>query len=467
MGTLPATLSFCAAAIAALAGIAAFGVSRAPAWRELRWFALCAFLAAGFELAAIPLTLCVTDEVIVASSRLGLCLGGLHVACWYVYAAKQAGRRMRRVDACLAAIGVVLSLVALVPGTFHVLPVQTRRVDWLGIVYRDTSLSKAGTVAFAFFCVSLARLLLVYVRRWRRREPTAGAHAIALGALLLGAIHDSVAMELAYPSPYLLDSVMIVGVVAVASAATRRFVATARDLEASASELARAHQELVRHERLAALGQLAATVAHEVRNPLAVVFNAVASLRKIEPGAPEHGALLAIVQEEAERLRDIVSDLLEFARPRPVVFAQARLDHVVASAVDAAMSQVEAPPGDVVIDVGEDVPPLLCDELLVRQAVINLVTNALQAEGRRGAVRIVVADSAASVLIRVEDDGRGVPPDLRERIFTPFFSTRPTGTGLGLAVVQRSAESHGGEVVVRPSPAGGATFELRLPRKAA
>jgi signal transduction histidine kinase len=117
------------------------------------------------------------------------------------------------------------------------------------------------------------------------------------------------------------------------------------------------------------------------------------------------------------------------------------------------------------------VRPLVCDERLVRQAVINLVTNALQATGRRSAVRVRVeresdrANDEESVLIRVADDGEGVAEELRDRIFTPFFSARPTGTGLGLAVVRSSVEAHGGDVALTTTPGGGATFTIRLPRR--
>jgi signal transduction histidine kinase len=205
-------------------------------------------------------------------------------------------------------------------------------------------------------------------------------------------------------------------------------------------------------------------VAHEVRNPLAVVFNATAGLRKATPGSSDHLHLTAIIQEEAERLRDMVSDLLDFARPRPPVFAKASLDEVVRSAVDAACAATEAPDRTVLVEA----PPELavtCDERLVRQAIINLVTNALQAPERRGPVKVTVEAAAdASCAIAVVDDGRGVPRDQRDRIFTPFYSTRPSGTGLGLAVVRTCAEAHGGAVSVGDTAGGGATFTLRLPR---
>jgi signal transduction histidine kinase len=267
---------------------------------------------------------------------------------------------------------------------------------------------------------------------------------------------------------------MFVMILAVGGSLTRSFVANARALEVSSRNLAVAHETLVKRERLAALGELAAVVAHEVRNPLAVVFNATAGLRKAAPGSTDHEALLGIVQEEAERLRDIISDLLEFAHPRPPIFAVTAVDEVVRGAIESARAEVGASDGEVVLEVKRGVSPMSCDERLVRQAVINLVTNALQAPGRRGPVRVTLEDGDGreegmaydGLVLRVVDDGDGIAEELHERVFTPFYSTRPSGTGLGLAVVKSSADAHGGDVTLTTTPGGGATFTLRLPNRA-
>ena len=184
----------------------------------------------------------------------------------------------------------------------------------------------------------------------------------------------------------------------------------------------------------------------------------LARFRSVEFRAP----CIAIVQEEAERLRDIVSDLLQFARPRPPIFAPAALDEIVRSAVDAACEGIGATPADVVVELGP-VPVSRCDERLVRQAIVNLVTNALQAPERTGPVRVALSRRDAQVAIAVSDDGAGVPAEDRERVFTPFYSTRPTGTGLGLAIVRSAADAHDGTVTLTDTPGGGATFTLRFP----
>lgn len=464
---LPATISFAIAVVSLLAAAVALAISWAPGWRELRWFAAASACAAGYVVSNATLYLDVPFTWVVTGSRWSLFFAGLHCAFWYVYAASgQRGRTTLPGYRWIAAGAVVLALLAVVPGVFVTSEPFVRQISWLGLMVRDVPPTPFGKMGLAYFIASIGVLFGDYVVRWYRHEPAAGAHVVALGTLVLASVHDAFVSSGFLQHMYLLEPAMLVVVLAVGGAVTSRFVVTARALEASARKLAQAHEELVKHERLAALGQLAATIAHEVRNPLAVVFNAVAGLRRAKAGSEDHEALLGIVQEEAERLRDMVSDLLEFARPREPVLAPAKLDVLVGGAVEAALRASGASEEDVVLAVAGEVPPFVCDEQLVRQAIINLVSNALQADERRSPVRVTIADAGATVSIKVADDGRGVPDELRHRIFTPFFSTRPTGTGLGLAVVQRSAETHGGDVAVSTTPGGGATFELRLPRRA-
>jgi two-component system sensor histidine kinase HydH len=452
-----------------LAALLAFGMSSAPGWRELRWFALCAALAALFNLSNVLVTLRAPEATVLLLSRICLCCGGLHAAAWFKYSAEQQRRDLNPYERVVVGVGVVLSLASLVPNVVLSDRLYTREVAWLGITYADAPPTRFGEFAFLYHAAGLSYLFVRYARARARGDRDSTAQCVAIGAVLLGAIHDALASAGVIRTPYILDVGNLVLVLAVGGSLTRNFVTSARALEVSSRRLDVAQQELVKRERLAALGELAAVVAHEVRNPLAVVFNATASLRKAKLGGDDHQRLLDIVQEEADRLRDIVSDLLEFARPRPPQMAPATLSEVVSAAIAAARDEVGAAEDAVSLEVGGEVRPLVCDERLVRQAVINLVTNALQAPGRRTAVRVRVerdhARDEESVLIRVADDGEGVAEELRERVFTPFFSARPTGTGLGLAVVRSSVEAHGGDVALTTTPGGGATFTIRLPRR--
>lgn len=440
-------------------------MSSGPGWRELRWFAACATCAALFNLANVPTTTTFFGESTnLFASRLNLFFAGLHGAAWFKYIAASERRKLSRGELVWTVGGVVLAVITLIPGVVLADRLVPRPMASLHVTYLDAPPTTFGNFVVAFYVASLGVLFLRSLRRRLRGDVRATTYVIALGAVVIGGVHDGLASADFIRSPYVMDVVVIILVLAVGGSITTRFVASARALETSVRELAAAHEELVKKERLAALGELAAVVAHEVRNPLAVVFNATAGLRRVQPGAPEHHALVSIVQEEAERLRDIVTDLLDFARPRPPVLAAASLDEIVRGAVDAACNVVGSDMSEVVVEQNE-VARVTCDDRLVRQALVNLVTNALQSAGRRGPVRVSVAENRTEgrIAVQVSDDGDGVPDDLRERIFTPFFSTRPKGTGLGLAVVRRCADSHGGNVILRSTPGGGATFELQLP----
>ena len=456
--TIPAALSFTSASVGLLAALLALGMSSAPGWRELRWFAACSAFAALFNLANAPITIPgVSLETLLLASRLNLFFGGLHAATWFAFIAAQEHRSLTRFERPVVGLGLVVSALALFPGVIVEDAVHPRFVRWIGVTYNDSPPTLLGKFAVTYYVACVIYLFVRAMLRWRRGDATARMLTFALGVVVFGGIHDSLATADVIRSGYVLDLSLLALVLIVGGSITTRFVADMR-------ELAAAQQQLVAKERLAALGELSAVVAHEVRNPLAVVFNALAGLRRPTINEDERGKLLEILQEEAERLRDIVSDLLEFASPRPPVAAPASLDEIVRGAVDAACSVVGSKDDDVLVDT-EGRTDLECDERLVRQAVLNLVQNALQASGRTGPVRVSVRSHDDDALnVQVADDGDGVPEDMRERVFTPFFSTRPKGTGLGLAVVKRCADAHNGQITLHANGARGALFELRLPR---
>ena len=240
------------------------------------------------------------------------------------------------------------------------------------------------------------------------------------------------------------------------------------DLKKSYDELALAQAEVVRHERLAALGELAAVMAHEVRNPLGVIFNSLTTLKRLTKPTGDAEMLLNMVGEEADRLNRIVADLLDFARPYELVKKAIAIEPFIAGAVDAATQTLTpSAPLKVVTSFERELPPFSIDAHLLRQALINLVVNAAQAMPRGGVVTVSVRiERKAQVpwlIIEVRDEGLGLTTRATEKMFQPFFTTKATGTGLGLAVVKRIVESHGGEVSARANPERGTTFVIRLP----
>ena len=244
-------------------------------------------------------------------------------------------------------------------------------------------------------------------------------------------------------------------------------VGSAIEVAESLEALASAQQELVKRERLAALGELAAVVAHEVRNPLGVLFNSIGSLRAIvDAGAPaerlaDASTLLSIAGEEAERLKRIVSDLLDFARPYEPALREYAISDLAAEVVAETSHDAR-----VVIAVPPALPLVSIDPRHMRQALLNLVLNGLQALPADGFVTISArveshTGGAGVVRIDVRDDGTGIPSNVRPTIFEPFFTTKASGTGLGLAIVKRIVDAHRGDLEVESS-ASGSTFSILL-----
>lgn len=231
----------------------------------------------------------------------------------------------------------------------------------------------------------------------------------------------------------------------------------------AAIDLTRAQQKLVERERLAAIGELSAVVAHEVRNPLGVLFNSIGAIRKLlgKGVDPSVDTLLAIMDEESTRLNHIVGDLLDFARPKTPSLTRERLDHVVLEAIDVPRADV------FVVRAIADVPPVPLDPRLMRQALQNLIDNAVQAMPSGGTLTVRVGldegGAARRARVDIEDTGSGIAPDVEDRIFEPFFTTRASGTGLGLAVVKRIIEGHRGQLEVKSAEGRGTTFTLWLP----
>ena len=234
------------------------------------------------------------------------------------------------------------------------------------------------------------------------------------------------------------------------------------------SALKTAQARLIERERLAALGEVAAVVAHEVRNPLAVIFNAVSALRRGTSEKAETALMVDTIREEADRLNQIVGDLLDFARPVSPNLREEDLEPLVRGAMSAALMRIASGTGstsvNVAITVGDDVPPARIDARLMRQALVNLMVNALEAMPTGGALSIAIEREGENhVRVSVRDTGQGISDEVRARIFEPFFTTRATGTGLGLAVVKRIVEAHGGELRVVSERGRGTTFTVVAP----
>ncbi|OLE50990.1 MAG: hypothetical protein AUG51_24780 [Acidobacteria bacterium 13_1_20CM_3_53_8] len=217
-------------------------------------------------------------------------------------------------------------------------------------------------------------------------------------------------------------------------------------------------------ERLAALGQMAATVAHEVKNPLSAIKSIAQVMSEDEKLMGEYSRDLSLIIGETDRLSRSVTQLLSFARHSPPPGAPSRVDDLVQTVVD--LFRPEARTRNVTLEIRCDVDTELngASAAAVRDALSNLLINAAQATPRGGRVRIEAAKDNDSICISVTDSGPGVPVSVRQKIWEPFFTTRQRGTGLGLAIVRKRMEEIGGRARLSTSTNGqGARFELLIP----
>jgi two-component system sensor histidine kinase PilS (NtrC family) len=217
-----------------------------------------------------------------------------------------------------------------------------------------------------------------------------------------------------------------------------------------------------RAERMAALGAMAAGIAHEVRNPLASISGAVQMLGAEDGAGGEDRRLMDIVKRETERLNLLISDFLHYARPREPQPRACSLKDLVAETVSVFLRSTDEGGSRVDCDLAE--VEAMVDPDQIRQVLWNLLANAAQAVDGAGSVRVRLGvEEGGAVSIEVTDDGPGVPEDLHDKIFEPFFTTREEGSGLGLATVSRIVEAHNGTVRLECPEGGGSRFIVRLP----
>ena len=225
-------------------------------------------------------------------------------------------------------------------------------------------------------------------------------------------------------------------------------------------------RQYLERERLAAVGELAAMVAHEVRNPLAGIRGGCEILLEgYPPGDPRHDIGVEIIHQ-VDRLTRTVHDLLTFARPRAVD----RVPTDLHALIDRILQNLRDDPAnaavEVVRDFADDLTVAQVDGRQIEQVFLNLVLNAIQAMKHKGRVTISTAATGREIVVSVADSGPGIRPEALDHIFQPFFTTRAQGTGLGLAIVKKIVEAHGGRIAVASEPGSGALFTVTLPKEA-
>ncbi len=221
--------------------------------------------------------------------------------------------------------------------------------------------------------------------------------------------------------------------------------------------------ELRRRDRLSGLGEVAVGIAHEVRNPLGTIKTSAELVRKRDGVAPTDAKLLGYVIDEVRRIDSLIEEFLSFAKPRPPQLRAMRLTTVVERVATFCEPELTRHGVALVVEDDSRGAEILGDEDHLFQACLNLVLNAIDAMKDGGRLLISLRQEQGRLLLAFNDTGLGIPPELQEKIFNPFFTTKPRGTGLGLAKVFSVMESHQGRVDCRSVPGQGSVFTLILP----
>jgi two-component system sensor histidine kinase HydH len=221
--------------------------------------------------------------------------------------------------------------------------------------------------------------------------------------------------------------------------------------------------EMKRAERLYAVGQLAAGLAHEIRNPLASIAGASGILRRNAHLEETHVRVLAVIDKECQRLTRLLSNFLDFARPRPPKFQTVDVGALLQPVVELATHAIGNQPVRINKELAKDLPSIDCDPDLLRQLLLNLIINGVQSMPSGGEVTVSFSLRSGKMCLRVSDEGVGISAENREKIFDPFFTTKEGGTGLGLSVAHQIVEQHGGVLTAEANPTKGMTFTTLLP----
>jgi signal transduction histidine kinase len=252
---------------------------------------------------------------------------------------------------------------------------------------------------------------------------------------------------------------------AIENARLRDALARNADELGQAYEALRAEQEkLVRAERLSAVGEMAARVAHEIRNPLVSIGGyARRLLSRVPDGDSVKGEYLKVICDEVERLEEVVGGVLDYVRPPLARIGLVDVGALLRSCAELMISECDRAGIVVTIACAEGLPPLPADESRLRQALLNLSRNAIQAMPDGGRLELAASLEGGSIALRIRDSGEGMDPDQLEKIFVPFYTTKSHGTGLGLAIASQVVEALGGRIEVDSGRGRGSEFTIRLP----
>ncbi len=224
-------------------------------------------------------------------------------------------------------------------------------------------------------------------------------------------------------------------------------------------------KQIMQSEKMASLGELAAGIAHEIRNPLAIISGSAETLKKRGDEETKE-EMVNYIMEEADRINDMITNFLDYAKPKEPKFVRCNIVEMIEKSIRLISLQAKTQNVEVVREFPQRPRYIEADPELIQHAFVNIELNALEAMEKGGILRIkVLPNQGGRVLVSFSDTGKGVPPEISRRVFDPFFTTKEGGTGLGLSIVHSIVESHGGTITNVSHGGGGTTFSISLPTR--
>ncbi len=226
-------------------------------------------------------------------------------------------------------------------------------------------------------------------------------------------------------------------------------------------------RQIMQSEKMASLGELAAGIAHEIRNPLAIISGSAETMKK-QGDKETKEEMVNYIMEETDRINAMITNFLDYAKPKEPQFVRCNIVEVVEKSIRLISPQAKTHNVEVVREFPQKARYIEADPELIQHAFMNIELNALEAMGQGGVLRInVIHNQGGRVLVKFSDTGKGISPEISRKVFNPFFTTKEGGTGLGLSIAHTIVESHGGVITNVAHGGGGTTFSITLPARRA
>jgi two-component system sensor histidine kinase HydH len=236
-------------------------------------------------------------------------------------------------------------------------------------------------------------------------------------------------------------------------------------IQKRAMERLRLKERLAHAERLSSMGEMAAGISHEIRNPLGIIRSSAELLKKKAAKIDPENTIPDIIVEEASRLNSIITEFINYAKPRSLNIAACRVEEVIEKNITFLEVQIKEQGYIIKKNYQNSLPEIMADADMLYQSFLNILINAMQAMPHGGRILVEVSSNDHLVTVHFDDEGQGIPNENLEKIWDPFFTTKETGTGLGLGIVKNIVESHGGSIQVVNRPVRGTRVTIELPVK--